>query len=47
MNKADQYFLQDIQFMMMYHQSKFDCKKRSSLKDVTETALFRLYKPSL
>ena len=33
--------------MMLYYETKFECKRTSSLEDTVETVIFLLYKPSL
>ena len=40
-------FLQDTQFMMMYHKTKFGCKRSNSSEDIIETVIFWSYEPML
>ena len=47
LNTVIQFFHRTLWLMMLYYQTKFGCKPTSSLEDMTEIAIFWLYKPSL
>ena len=47
LKRSDQICHRILQLMMLYYQTKFDCKRASSLEYIIETVIFWLYKPSL
>ena len=47
LNAVTKFYRRTLWLIMLYYQTKFDCKRTSSLEDIVEIAIFWLYKPSL